>query len=209
MAIPAASMTFGMPNGSTASLETDERQADDAIADGFREGYLAPLITVTHAPASEQINALELPLMALSLRDLPGVLTARPVGLSADGAVALVAVIPQHGPDDPSTTDLVHDLRHHGASVIDIEGASFGVTGLTAVNVDISNKLAHVLPVYIAMILVLLLIVLLLVFRSVLIPITATAVFQAPSSPHQAPPSVKKELPPSPGSPNLGVSCRW
>lgn len=177
MAIPATSMTLGMPNGSTANHDTDERQAYDAISEGFGEGYNAPLITVTHAPPGEQISAIDLPLMALSLRDIPGVLAAQPMGLSSDGSVAIVSVIPEHGPDALSTADLVHDLRDTGTNVIEIDAASFGVTGLTAVNLDISEKLAKVLPIYITIIVILSLIVLLLVFRSILIPLKATIGF--------------------------------
>lgn len=177
MTIPAASMALGMPNGSTSNQGTDERQAYDAISAGFGEGYNAPLITVTHAPPGEKFNVIELPLIALNLREMPGVLTAQPMGLSSDGSVAIVSVIPEHGPDDPSTTAVVHDLRDTGKQIIDINVASFGVTGLTAVNLDISEKLAKVLPTYIAIIVVLSLLVLLLVFRSILIPIKATVGF--------------------------------
>ena len=51
------------------------------------------------------------------------------------------------------------------------------MTGITAINIDISEKLAEVFPIYIAIIVVLSLLILLVVFRSILIPIKATAGF--------------------------------
>ena len=177
IAVPAASMSFGMPNGATANQHTDERQAHDAISAGFGEGYNAPLLTVTKAAEGQQIDPIDLPLMALSLRDVPGVHTALPMGLSEDGTVAIVSVIPEHGPNSAETTALVHDLRDTGLEIINVDASSFGVSGLTAVNIDISEKLAEVLPIYITIIVVASLIILLLVFRSLLIPLKATGGF--------------------------------
>lgn len=177
LAIPAASMSFGMPSGSTANLDTDERQAHDAIAANFGEGYNAPLLTVTKAADGKEIDPIDLPLMALELRDVEGVETAQPMGLSEDRTVAIVSVIPEHGPEAEETTALVHELRDTGTEVVEVDAASFGVAGLTAVNIDISEKLADVLPIYITIIVVLSLLILLVVFRSVLIPIKATVGF--------------------------------
>src|SRR5699024_3258274 len=123
------------------------------------------------------IEPIDLPFMAQALAELPGVDAARPMGLSDDGRVALISVIPQHGPDDGATASLVEELRSTGAELVDIEGASFGVAVLTAVNLDISEKLATVLHAYITIVVVLSLIVLMVVFRSVLIPIKATVGF--------------------------------
>ena len=55
--------------------------------------------------------------------------------------------------------------------------ATFGVTGLTAVNIDITDRLAAAVPEYLTIIVGLSLLLLLLVFRSIAIPLTATAGF--------------------------------
>lgn len=177
LAIPAASMSFGMPSGSTANLDTDERLAHDAISANFGEGYNAPLLTVTKLAEGQEIDPIDLPLLALDLRDIEGVETAQPMGLSEDGKVAIVSVIPEHGPNSEETQALVHELRDTGTEVVGLEASSFGVAGLTAVNIDISEKLSDVLPIYITIIVVLSLLILLVVFRSVLIPIKATIGF--------------------------------
>lgn len=176
-AIPAASMNFGMPSGATANLDTTERQAYDAITEGFGQGYNAPLLTVTQVPDGNEIDPMELPVMAQNLADMQAVDTAQPMGVSDDGSVAIISVIPHNGPDAQSTADLVQDLRADGSTTVGVADASFGVAGLTAVNLDISEKLADVLPTYITIIVVLSLIVLMLVFRSILIPLKATLGF--------------------------------
>ncbi len=175
-AVPATSMSLGMPSGSTADLDTSERQAYDAITRGFGEGYNAPLLVVAHPGPDQTLTPQDLGRISTGLAQLPDVVQARPVGAAPDGTTAVFSVIPEDGPDAASTADLVDRLRHSGASVVGSD-ASLGVTGLTAVNLDISEKLADVLLTYIAIIVVLSLVVLLLVFRSVVIPLKATIGF--------------------------------
>lgn len=176
-AIPAVSMTFGMPDGSTANLNTDERKAYDAVADAFGPGYNAPLITVITAVDGDAFTLMDLPAIASGLEEFDTVDTVRPMAVSPDGKVALATVIPVDGPTAESTVQLVHDLRNTGASHIGANAATVGVAGLAAVNIDISEKLADVFPYYIVIIVVLSLIALALVFRSILVPIKATAGF--------------------------------
>ncbi|MFZ5872301.1 MAG: MMPL family transporter, partial [Actinomycetota bacterium] len=52
-----------------------------------------------------------------------------------------------------------------------------GVTGFTAIAIDMSDRLAEIVPVYLALIVVLSLLILLVVFRSVVVPVQATIGF--------------------------------
>lgn len=181
-AIPAASMTFGMSDGSTANLHTDERKAYDAVADTFGPGYNAPLLTVVSADSTAAFTPARLPAIAAALQSLDGVDTVQPMGITPDGSIAMLTVIPSAGPTAQGTENLVHELRDHGAARLGadtatVDVASVGVAGLAAINIDISEKLSNVLPYYIAIIVALSLIVLALVFRSILVPIKATAGF--------------------------------
>ena len=176
-AIPMSQMTLGMPSGSTANLDTSERQAADAITESFGEGYNAPLVSVVHAPNGETFEDAQLPGITETLQLSDAVETVRPMGISPDGSLALFSVIPVSGAADDSTKTLVHTLRNDSGELTGITGTSIGVTGLTAINLDISEKLASVLPLYITIIVVLSVLVLLVVFRSLLIPIKATAGF--------------------------------
>lgn len=176
-AIPMTQMTLGMPNGSTANFDTDERQAYNAISRGFGEGYNAPLLAVIQAGNSRSLTPVDVQTIAANFGQTPGVANAKVMGIAPDGNLAIVTVIPDGGPDAAGTAELVRTLRADGNSIAGIENTKIGVTGLTAVNLDISEKLLSVLPVYVAIIVVLSLIVLLVVFRSILIPLKATAGF--------------------------------
>ena len=176
-AIPMTQMSLGMPNGATANLDTTERQAADAVSESFGDGYNAPLVTVIHAPDGTSFTDSQLPGITSELEQSDAIETVRPMGISPDSSLALFSVIPTAGADDDATKTLVHTLREDTGTLTGISGTTIGVTGLTAINLDISEKLASVLPLYITIIVVLSLLVLLVVFRSVLIPVKATAGF--------------------------------
>ncbi|HKX68505.1 MAG TPA: MMPL family transporter [Intrasporangium sp.] len=176
-AVPVTSMSLGMPNGSTANFDTDERQAYDAITRGFGEGYNAPLVVVATPQGDDRLDEKEIGQIAAELRETPVVRTVSIMGADPDGGTAIFTVIPEEGPDAASTSALVDSLRLSGATVAGSEQVSLGVTGLTAVNIDISEKLRDVLPLYIGIVVALSLIVLMLVFRSLVIPVKATLGF--------------------------------
>ena len=55
--------------------------------------------------------------------------------------------------------------------------ANIEVTGIAAVNIDISQKLADVLPLYLGTVVILSFLLLILVFRSLIVPLVATGGF--------------------------------
>jgi RND superfamily putative drug exporter len=93
---------------------------------------------------------------------------------SADGTAALLSVIPESGPTDPATEQLVADLRD---LLADVDGAQASVTGATAVSVDVATSLDAALPVYLALVVGLALVLLVLVFRSLLVPLVGVLGF--------------------------------
>jgi RND superfamily putative drug exporter len=97
-----------------------------------------------------------------------------PVG---DGDLAVLTVIPTSGPSDAATEDLVHDLRDRAAGWRRTTGAATYVTGQTAINIDVSERVGQALLPYLAVVVGLAFVLLLLVFRSVLVPIKATLGF--------------------------------
>src|SRR5690606_356761 len=103
-----------------------------------------------------------------------GVCAGAPHGPSDDRTSAAFPVIPAEGPTSESTEQLVHDLR----ALEPLDGdATLGVAGSASGNIDISDKLAQALPVYLAVVVGLSLVILVLVFRSVFVPVVATLGF--------------------------------
>lgn len=177
-AIPAASMDLGIPTGATANTDTSARQSYDAVARGFGEGFNGPLlVTVESADEGSPVDPQVLGGVTQELQQREDVVAAVPVGASEDGAMAVLSVIPVSGPDDDATADLVESLRDPASPVTEQYDVVVGVTGLTAINIDMSDRLASVVPVYLVIIVGLSLLILLLVFRSVVVPIQATLGF--------------------------------
>ena len=100
-----------------------------------------------------------------------------PMGVNETGDIAIISLIPKTGPTDVETRDLVHDLRSPDSSLASSNNISLGVTGFTAINIDMSSKLSEAFPVYVGIIVILSIIILSLVFRSIIVPIKATVGF--------------------------------
>ena len=90
---------------------------------------------------------------------------------------AIITVVPESGPSDVATKELVDTLRDGFAALPDETGAQALVTGQTAVGVDISQSLADAFPKYLLVVVGLAFFLLVLVFRSILVPLKATLGF--------------------------------
>lgn len=177
-AIPMASMDLGIPSGATANRDSDSRRSYEAISSGFGEGFNGPLMLVVEPKdPSGAITPETLAGITQDLLAIDGVSAASPVSIDESGSIAILNVIPDTGPSDTETKDLVQALRDPDASVSQSHGVTVGVTGLTAITIDISEKLADVFPIYVAIIIGFSLVILLLVFRSVAVPLKATLGF--------------------------------
>jgi RND superfamily putative drug exporter len=94
--------------------------------------------------------------------------------LSPSKRTAVVNVVPKSSPQDAATSALVKRLR---TSVLPPatsgSGATALVTGSTAVFIDLSNRIASRLPLFIFAVVALSFILLMIVFRSILVPLKA------------------------------------
>lgn len=97
-----------------------------------------------------------------------------PLAVSESRTVVAFEAIPKDGPNALTTKQLVHDLR--GMSPMD-DGTTLGVAGRTSASIDVSQKLSDALPTYLIVVIGLSLVIMMAVFRSILIPVMATAGF--------------------------------
>ncbi|MDK8189567.1 MMPL family transporter [Paenibacillus sp. UMB7766-LJ446] len=175
-ATPITKMEMGIPGASSANLDTTARQGYDAISEGFGEGFNGPLILVAEPNnSSAQVTPELVGSLMQELQSQNNVAQVTPLGMTED--LAIFSLIPETGPNDKITKDLVNELRSTESSVAQTNDVKIGVTGFTAVNIDMSAKLAQVFPIYVGIIILLSLIILLLVFRSIIVPIKATIGF--------------------------------
>jgi RND superfamily putative drug exporter len=167
VALPALDLRLGMPDDSTAAPDTTQRKAYDLLSAGFGPGFNGPLIVVVDAAAGTAEAAAGR--VAEQIRGLDDVRTVTEPILNQAGDTAILTVIPASGPSEKATEDLVRAIRDTDPSV--------AVTGLTAINIDISAKLGAALTPYLAVVVGLAFVLLMLVFRSVLVPVKATLGF--------------------------------
>lgn len=175
IAIPALDLRLNLPDGSSEPHDSTQYQAYTTIAEKFGEGMNGPLLVVADLP--EPVGEDELTVQQLEIGEQllaqDDVAAIAPFGVSADGTVLGFQVIPAEGPTAESTEQLVHTLRG-----LDLEGeATIAVAGQASGNIDISDKLADALPTYLAVVVGLSLLILIVVFRSILVPVIATAGF--------------------------------
>ncbi|TYD00101.1 MMPL family transporter [Arthrobacter echini] len=179
IAIPATQLRVGLPDGGAEPADSTAFQAYTTIGDKFGEGTNGPLIVVGSFPETQdetELTALQLDVNDLLL-DVDNVAASVPATVSEDGRTAIFQLIPEEGPSSESTENLVRDLRSASDSIEEQTGVPVAVTGQTAANIDVSEKLVQALPPYLGIVVGLSLILLLLVFRSILVPVIATAGF--------------------------------
>jgi RND superfamily putative drug exporter len=179
LAIPAPDLRLGLPTDASARLDSSPRKAYDQLAEGFGPGFNGPLVIVADLAGSTDRAAATKSLRA-DLAGVPGVAVVAGVGPATPDAVGdltVLTVIPTSGPSDAATEDLVQALRDRATGWRSATGANVYVTGQTAINIDVSERVSDALLPYLAVVVGLALVLLLLVFRSVLVPIKATLGF--------------------------------
>ena len=94
---------------------------------------------------------------------------------SDDGSNGVLQVLPKSAPYDKATHELIANLRDNdNQKKWSNDEIVVDVTGSTAMQIDVNDKLDMALPVYLAVVVGLSLVLLVLAFRSLLVPLKAT-----------------------------------
>ncbi|MFI1193399.1 MMPL family transporter [Micromonospora sp. NPDC020750] len=173
LALPAPDMRLALPDASTAATGSPARVNSDLIREGFGPGFTGRLALVVTSD-SREATAAAAPQVAQLVQQTDGVLAVAPPQTDPTGRTALLGVIPKSGPTDKATENLVHDIRRQ---VSGVSGADVLLTGVTAIGIDVSEKLSDALPVYLVLVVGLSILLLMLVFRSILVPVKAALGF--------------------------------
>ncbi|MEU8234587.1 MMPL family transporter [Actinoplanes sp. NPDC048967] len=176
VAIPALDLNLALPDDSTASPASTQRKAYDQLAGAFGPGINGPLLIVVEAAAGTVTPAGERAQQLIS--GLDGVVLASAARPNQAGDTATLTVLPRGGPSSEDTKKLVHDIRTRQADFTAATGgATLAVSGRTAVDLDVSEKINDALLPYLSVVVGLAFILLMVVFRSILVPIKATVGF--------------------------------
>ncbi len=178
LALPMLDMRLGLPDGSSQPEDSAQYQTYRAIEENFGAGQNGQVIVAANLPEGmDEAKAKELQVeVGEQLQDVDSVEKVIPAMISKDNDMLLYQIVPSEGPSAESTEALVNNLRDTTTST-DYGDVTYGVTGQAAMNIDISENLFRVLPIYIAIVVGLSLLVLILVFRSIWVPVTATLGF--------------------------------
>ena len=177
LAVPFAQLRLAMPTDGTAKPGTPQREAYEITADAFGPGRNAPMIAfVDVANVSEQDRMPAFQNLLQEFNSTSGVENAQIVQTTDNGDAAQIMITPTTGATDEETTETLNHLRDYQGE-FEKTGGSYGITGITPIFDDISERLNNVLIPYVAIVLGLAFIVLMLVFRSIWVPLIAAAGF--------------------------------
>jgi uncharacterized membrane protein YdfJ with MMPL/SSD domain len=178
LASPATHMRLGLPSNEVQPVESTLYKSYALLTEGFGEGFNATLVYVIDASDVPEVDRAGLAeSVAGEIRQDPNVAVVAPPTFNQSGTVAILNIVPFTGPDADETNELVDRLRDVPASIVENAGGSPYLTGITAVGIDVSGKLAEALPTFVGAIVVLALILLVVAFRSILVPVKAIVGF--------------------------------
>ncbi|NBD27371.1 MMPL family transporter [Paenibacillus glycinis] len=170
ISLPALHMRLGLPDNGAKAKESTEHKGYDLLSKGFGPGFNGPLLVVIDEVGKQEPRAAAQNVIK-ALSAAPDVAYVSPPNWSPSKKIALVSVIPKTGPNTAETKDLVNYIRNGTDELQKQEEVKLLITGVTAVNIDVSDKLNGALPIFALVIVGLALVLLAVVFRSLLVPL--------------------------------------
>jgi RND superfamily putative drug exporter len=196
IAAPATALRLGSSDAGNDPAGFTTYKAYQLLAEGFGQGFNGPLQVVARLPhranpvqeAAEAGVQLTLPshntdtgrepleVLRAALAQMPNVASVGPPRVSPSGEVATILVYPRSSPQAYATTQLVSRIRDQVVPPVERRtGMKVYVGGITAGSIDFATVLAHKLPLFIGVVVLVSALLLMLVFRSLAIPLQAAA----------------------------------
>jgi RND superfamily putative drug exporter len=176
MAIPYFSIRLGFPDDSGQPVGSPARIAYDLTAEGFGPGSNGPFFVAVQLPYALDEDSLRS--LIQDLNDTPGVERTIPneamvpISVTQHQTITAIQVIPETGPQDPATEELLLRLRDETIPQAEQNSTMRAyVGGATAVTTDFTTVLSDALPVFLAVVVGLGFIALTILFRSLLVPL--------------------------------------
>ncbi|KGB50817.1 hypothetical protein LH61_04795 [Leuconostoc mesenteroides P45] len=168
VAIPASHIQLGLPNDGSKPVNTTERKAFDIKSDAYGAGNDAMLVTVVRNDGTAKVQSFE-----NEVKSLDNIQSFSPAMPSANGKYIMYTMTPKTEANAHKTQVLVKKVRNLQKKI----NLPVYVTGKTAANIDISNKLMSALPKFLIIIVAFAFFLLMMAFRSILIPLVAVVGF--------------------------------
>ena len=174
LAVPLFSLRLGSADAGANPPDTTTRKAYDLVAEGFGPGFNGPLLVAAELPGAPDQDVAALESITTALRSADDVAAVAPPIVNGAGDAAVISVIPAASPQDERTDALVHTVRDDvlPAATTGRNVATY-VGGPTAVNIDLADKLADRLPMFMAGVIGMSFLLLMIEFRSLFVPAKA------------------------------------
>jgi RND superfamily putative drug exporter len=167
-------MRLGQPDDGNQPESRTQRVAYDQLTQAFGPGSNGPFLLAVDTPRGAPETERQLAALQRAVARAPGIAAVPAASVSEDGEMATIFAIPTTAPQDARTSDLLNRLRDDV-----IPRATAGtplkvyVGGNTAGFVDITDKVAGRLPLFISVVIGLSVLLLVMVFRSLWIPLVS------------------------------------
>ncbi|WP_246955275.1 MMPL family transporter [Brachybacterium sp. Marseille-Q7125] len=174
VSVPVKDLELALPDLGTEPSGSPARVTYDLISEEFGPGYNGPLlVTADIINSTDPLGVVED--LENNIVDLGSVEEIQIATPNRGADMAVVVVIPEGGPTDESTKQLVRDLRESApAWEEELRISEITVTGSTAIGIDVTDKLSAALLPFALFVVGLSLVLLMLVFRSIWVPLKAS-----------------------------------
>jgi RND superfamily putative drug exporter len=176
IALPALSLDLNLPGGGQEPRESTQRKAYEMVEAGFGPGFNGPLLIAEDITKTDDIIG-DLESLREEFEAIPG-LDYVSQGFPSPGLdTAIFQAVPQYAPDSAETKALVAEIRQRTPDIEERYDTAISLTGITAIGVDVSERIQNALIPFGLVVVGLSIILLLSVFRSILVPIKAALGF--------------------------------
>ncbi|MFF0591381.1 MMPL family transporter [Streptomyces sp. NPDC003781] len=176
LALPALQLKLAVTDEGNAPASSSSRQAYDMVADAFGPGANGPLVVLVEDKDPKAV-ATTARAVADKLGRAKDIADASGIDVAEDRTAARIQVVPKSGPRTSETSSLVSRLRTDLKPLATTTGSYIAVTGLTAVSIDVADKLSAALLPFGIVVVGFSLLLLMVAFRSLAIPVKATLGF--------------------------------
>ena len=176
--IPTTSLRLGLPDGSYQATDSTSYQAYQTISEKFGEGVNGPIIAgLTLTVPGDEARLRDVALDVADRLKNNKIESVAIVATSDDNATAILAFFPSEGPSADSTLATVHAMNDKLEATEKATATTIGLTGSTVANIEISERISSSIPLYLGVVIALCLVLMAFVFRSIIVPVTATIGF--------------------------------
>jgi len=175
LAIPTLSLELGQADVSAGPSDAQSTQAYNMLTDGFGEGINGPILVSVKLPGDPSDQAT-LQTLGQDIAKTKDVQAVSPPDVNSEKDAAIITVVPDSGPSEDATKNLVTTLRDTTIpEALKGTQAVAYVGGTTAAYIDLAADISDALPTVIITVILLSFVLLMLAFRSIAVPIQAAA----------------------------------